>query len=155
MIGCCDEASDFLFPMLADVYYPMISQGAYGEIKKKWVFDRTIACNATGVGGVSRSEREEIVPEVFTQFENKLVVRSKTDPRISSSKKRQAPTNIIVTNIRSSYGELLYKETSGPRSGKGTVYEIAKFEPYINPFGNIEYYKMAWRRTENQEVDDE
>ena len=148
-MGCCDESSDFVYPMLADVYYPMINQGSYGEIKKEWVFDRTIACNANGVGGAGQ---EDIKPEVFIQYENKLVARSRTDIRISSKQTKEAATNILITNIRSSNGELLYKETAGPRAGKGTIYEIGTLEPFVGPFGSIEYYKMVWRRTENQAV---
>jgi hypothetical protein len=139
-----------MYPMLADIYYPIINQGTYGEIKKEWVFDRTIACNANGVGGAGQ---EDIKPEVFVQYENKLVARTRTDLRISSRESKQSSTNILITNIRSPFGELLYKETSGPRSGRGTVYEVATIEPFIGPFGNVEYYKMVWRKTENQAVD--
>jgi len=114
------------------------------------VFDRTIACNANGVGGAGQ---EDIKPEVFVQYENKLVARTRTDLRISSRESKQSSTNILITNIRSPFGELLYKETSGPRSGRGTVYEVATIEPFIGPFGNVEYYKMVWRKTENQAVD--
>jgi hypothetical protein len=148
----CENVSDFMYPMLADVYYPVINQGSYGEIKKEWGFDRTIVCNAEGIGGAGK---EEIRPEVFTQHENKLVARSKTDVRISSASTRQSNTNILITNIRSSAGELLYKETSGPRAGLGSVYEIATLEPFVGPFGSIEYYKMVWRKTENQVVDEQ
>ena len=147
---CCEDTSDFMYPMLADIYYPIINQGTYGEIKKEWVFDRTIACNANGVGGAGQ---EDIKPEVFVQYENKLVARTRTDLRISSRESKQSSTNILITNIRSPFGELLYKETSGPRSGRGTVYEVATIEPFIGPFGNVEYYKMVWRKTENQAVD--
>lgn len=147
---CCEDTSDFMYPMLADIYYPIINQGSYGEIKKEWMFDRTIACNANTFGGAGK---EEITPEVFTQHENKLIARSKSDLRISSRNSKESSTNILITNIRSSHGELLYKETSGPRSGKGSVYEIATLEPFVGPFLNIEYYKMVWRKTENQAVD--
>ena len=40
-IAC--EPTDFLYPLLADVFYPIIDQGAYGNVQKKWVLDRTIA----------------------------------------------------------------------------------------------------------------
>jgi len=49
---------------------------------------------------------------------------------------------------------LIYKETAGPRAGKGTIYEIGTLEPFIGPFGDIEYYRMLWRRSENQDVND-
>jgi hypothetical protein len=149
-MSCCEDTSDFMYPMLADIYYPIIDQGSYGEIKKEWVFDRTISCNATDFG---TEGKEEIKPEVFTQYKNRLLARSKTDIRISSRSTRESSTNILITNIRSANGELLFKETSGPRAGKGSIYEIATLEPFIGPFASIEYYKMVWRKTENQAVD--
>ena len=148
---CCDDTTDFMYPMLADVYYPIITQGPFGEIKKEWVFDRTISCNATPVGGAGS---EQIKPEMFLQYENKLIVRSKADLRITSTSSQEATTNILITNVRLSHNELLYKETAGPRSGKGTIFEVGTLEPFTGPFNNIEYYKMLWRRTESQAVGD-
>lgn len=147
----CDNA-DMIYPLYADIYYPIIGQGGYGEIKKEWVFDRTVACSAASPMG--RAAQEELKPEVFLQYVNKLVSRTRGDVRLSSKGSLEAVTNILITNIRSSNGEILYKETAGPRSGRGTIYEIATIEPFIGPFGDIEYYKMVWRRTENQTVGD-
>jgi len=150
-MGCCDDTTDFVYPMLADVYYPIITQGPFGEIKKEWVFDRTISCNATSVGGAGS---EQIKPDMFLQYEDKLVVRSRGDLRVKSNSSQEATTNILITNIRLSHGQLIYKETAGPRAGKGTIYEIGTLEPFTGPFNNIEYYKMLWRRTESQAVGD-
>jgi hypothetical protein len=91
---------------------------------------------------------------MFLQYEDKLVVRSKADLRIKSNLSQEATTNILITNIRLSHGQLIYKETAGPRAGKGTIYEIGTLEPFTGPFSNIEYYKMLWRRTESQAVGD-
>ena len=44
------ESPDFIFPMLADIYYPIVDQGAYGNVKKSWVLDRTIACSFAPAG---------------------------------------------------------------------------------------------------------
>jgi len=140
---------DFLYPMFADIYYPTVTQGRMGQIEKTWVLDKTIVCNATTIGGAGT---EEIRPEVFVQNEGKLIARSKVDLRYNSESLKQAPTNIIITNIRLCDGTLVYKETAGPRAGLGTVYELGTIEPFINPFGQIEYYKMLWRKTENQSV---
>jgi hypothetical protein len=150
-MGCCDDTTDFVYPMLADVYYPIITQGPFGEILKEWIFDRTISCNATSVGGAGS---EQIKPDMFLQYEDKLVVRSKADLRIKSNLSQEATTNILITNIRLSHGQLIYKETAGPRAGKGTIYEIGTLDPFTGPFSNIEYYKMLWRRTESQAVGD-
>ena len=106
-MNCCDDTTDFVYPMLADVYYPIITQGPFGEIKKEWVFDRTISCNATPVGGAGS---EQIKPDMFLQYEDKLVVRSRGDLRIRSNSSQEATTNILITNIRLSHGQLIYKE---------------------------------------------
>lgn len=142
---------DFLYPMKADIYYPIITQNQYGQPNKNWVFDRTVTCNATPVGGAGT---EEIKPEVFLQYKDKLVARTKSDLRISSTEQLNAETNILITNIRSSNDLLIYKETAGPRAGKGTIYEVGTLEPFTGPFNDIEYYKMLWRRSENQDVQD-
>lgn len=145
------QQTDFMYPMRADIYYPIISQTQYGQATKNWVYDRTIICNATSVGGAGQ---EDIKPETFLQFENKLIARTKADPRVSSNNSENAITNILVTNVRDANDNMIYRETAGPRSGKGTIYEMATVEPFIGPFGSVEYFKMLWRRTENQTVSD-
>ncbi len=149
MVDC--EATDFIYPMKADIYYPIITQNNYGQANKEWVFDRTIVCNATTVGGAGDVE---LKPDVFLQYDGKLVARSKSDIRVSSNMTDNAISNILITNIRSASDITLYRETAGPRSGRGTIYEVGTLEPFIGPFGEIEYYKMLWRRTENQTVGD-
>ena len=145
------EVIDFMYPMKADIYFPILTQGDYGQPKKDWVYDRTVICNATPVGGLGT---EDIKPEAFLQYENKLIARTQNDPRLSSNNANNATTNILVTNVRDASDNIIYKETAGPRSGKGTIYEIATVEPFTGPFGSVEYYKMLWRRTENQTVGD-
>ena len=149
MISC--DTTDFIYPMKADIYYPIITQNSYGQPNKEWVFDRTIVCNATTVGGAGEVE---LKPDTFLQYDGKLVSRSKSDIRISSNQSENAITNILITNIRSKTDIILYKETAGPRTGRGTIYEVGTLEPFVGPFGEIEYYKMLWRRTENQTVGD-
>jgi hypothetical protein len=149
MVQC--EATDFVYPMKADVYYPIITQNNYGQANKEWVFDRTIICNASTIGGAGDVE---LKPEVFLQYDGKLIARSKSDIRISSNDADNAITNILVTNIRSATDLVIYKETAGPRTGRGTIYEVGTLEPFVGPFGDIEYFKMLLRRTENQTVGD-
>jgi hypothetical protein len=148
-MNSCDV--DFIFPMKADIYYPIITQNQYGQPNKNWVFDRTVSINATPAGGAGA---EDIKPAEFLQYENKLISRSKSDIRISSNNENNAITNILITNIRSIDNVLIYKETAGPRNNKGTIYEVATVEPFIGPFGSIEYFKILLRRTENQAVGD-
>ena len=140
-----------MYPMKADVYYPIITQNKYGQPQKEWVFDRTIVCNAASVGGAGE---EDLKPELILQYQNKLIARVKTDPRMSSTQEQNAISNILIVNIRNSSDALIYKETAGPRSGRGTIYEIATVDPFFGAFQNVEYFKVVLRRAESQEVSD-
>lgn len=144
------ETPNFMYPMQADIYYPSVEQGAYGNVKKYWMLDRTIVGNFTVVGSASK---EEITPNVNITQTGILSGRSKSDPRFSSLDESASITNIIITNIRTKTGQPLYSETSGVRAGKSTIFEIATVEPFMNPFGGIEYYNIVLRRSENQATD--
>lgn len=146
----CNEI-DFMYPMIADIYHPIVKQDIYGQVKKDWGFDRTIVTNLAPVGSAFE---EEVKPKVFVQYENMLLGRVKNDIRIAKDGSNNSITNVLLTNIRNCSGELIYKETSGAREDRGTIYEIATMEPLVGPFGNIEYYKILVRRAENQGVDD-
>jgi hypothetical protein len=144
------ETTDFIYPMLADIYYPIVEQGAYGNVKKQWILDRSIACNFAPTGSAAS---EEVKPNVNITKENILLGRTKTDLRVSSANDRNSITNVIVTNIRTAQQDAIYIETSGPRDGRSTLYEIATSEAIVGPFGNVEYYKVVLRRSENQASD--
>ena len=59
-LGC--DTTDFMYPMLADIYYPIIKQSEYGKAIKEWIFDRTVACNAQSL---TQKSNEETSPAVF------------------------------------------------------------------------------------------
>jgi len=144
------ETPDFIYPMLADIYYPIVEQGAYGDVKKNWVLDKTIACQFSSAG---TANKEEIRPEVKLLLDNSLIGRVKSDIRFSSEEQKNALTNIVITNIRDKNGNVIYLETSGPRAGQPTIFELATFDPLLGPFGNVEYYKLVIKRSENQGSD--
>lgn len=144
------EQTDFVFPLLADVYHPVVEQGIYGNVEKTWIMDRTVACSFTAAGGAFK---EEITANVNITQEKVLIGRVKTDIRVSSLEAKNSTTNVIITNIRDQNCNEVYVETSGPRSGKSTIFEIATQDPLIGPFGSIEYYKLILKRSENQAVD--
>jgi hypothetical protein len=50
------ESTDFIFPMQADIFYPIVEQGAYGNVKKQWIQDRTIACNFNAAGSATKED---------------------------------------------------------------------------------------------------
>lgn len=144
------ESPDFMFPMQASVYHPIVEQGQYGAIKKTWVLDRVFACSFSSGGSAFK---EEVKPNVNITQNSVLVGRTKSDIRISLLESKNALTNILITDIKDQAGNLIYMETSGPRSGKGTLFEIATYEPFTGPFGTVESYNVLIRRSENQTGD--
>jgi hypothetical protein len=141
------ETPDFMFPMKADIFYPTISQNAYGSVEKEWIHDRTIASN---FASASADNVQEVKPNRVITESSLLLGRAKTDIRLSTRDSKNAITNIIVTNIRDKNDNEIYMETSGPRTGKSTIFEVATVEPFVGPFGSTEYYKIVIRRSENQ-----
>jgi len=143
------EDTDFMYPMKADVYYPIVEQGAYGNVQKTWVFNKTIICNFSKDGTVD----EEVKPNVNITLKKVLMGRTKRDIRFSQENNADAITNVVITNIRTRTDDPLYIETSGVRAGKSTIYEIESQSPIIGPFGDPDYYALAIRRSENQASD--
>jgi hypothetical protein len=148
MVYC--ETTDFIYPLLADVYYPVVEQMAYGNVSKQWILDKTVACSFSSGGAANK---EEVKPNVNITKEVILIGRTRKDVRFSKQENRNAITNVIITNIRDAAGNPIYLETSGPRAGKSTIFEIASQDPTLGPFGSVEYYKLVIRRSENQAVD--
>jgi hypothetical protein len=148
-MGTC-ESTSFVYPLLADIYYPIVEQSPYGNVKKEWILDKTIAANFSSGGNANK---EEVKPNVSVTQQSILIGRIKTDPRVSSYDAKNAITNIVITNIRDKGQNSIYNEVSGPRSGKATIFEIATLEPFVGPFGSVEHYNLVLRRSENQAVD--
>lgn len=146
----CGKGTDFVYPLLADVYYPVVEQGAYGNVKKQWILDSMVPCYFSAVGSAGK---EEVKPNVNITKEVSLIGRVKKDIRIAATSQQNAITNVIITNIRDASCNPVYLETSGPRSGKSTIFEVASQEPTLGPFGSVEYYKLVIRRSENQAAD--
>ena len=145
----CDTGN-IAFPMQADIFYSINDQSAYGNVLRSWYYERTISCNFVYAGS---KFREEVIPNILISQESLLIGRSKDDFRISLNGDPIDNTNIAITNIRDKNCNELYLENGGPRAGKSTVYEIATFQPFINPFGRVEHYSIVLKRSENQGFD--
>jgi hypothetical protein len=144
------ETTDFIYPLLADVYYPIIQTGAYGNLKKQWVLDRTIACYFS-VGGLKN--KKDINAEANINIDNLISGRIRNDLTKSQTESLYSLTNIVITNIRDINGNSIYDESSGTRSGKPTLFEIASLNPIQGAFGSTDHYKLLLRRSENQAAD--
>lgn len=144
------NTGDFLFPLSAEIFYPVVEQGAYGNVKKQWMYDRNIAIYISAPGSAMK---EEVTPNANITQEKILVGRSKQDLRISSEEGNNSITNVVISNIKDRNCNPIYVETSGVRANHSTIFEVASQEPYVGPFGKVEYYKIVLRRSENQAVD--
>lgn len=147
MTNC--EKPDFVFPLYADIYYPVVTQGPYGDIEKAWTFDRTVVINAEPY---STTGKQKIEPGLITEYKDILSARSKNDLRISSGNQKEDVSNVVITNIRDIQEDIVYYETSGARKDQGTIYEIATIDPVVGPFKKIEHYQLVLRKTERQEL---
>jgi hypothetical protein len=54
-------SKDPIYPMQADIFYPEVAQGAYGNVSKTWMKDRTLVCS---LGPAGSRFREELTPNV-------------------------------------------------------------------------------------------
>ena len=148
-MATCENTS-IIFPMLADIYYPIVEQGPYGNVQKTWIHDKTIACNFSSAGAAFK---EDIKPNANITQDTIMLGRAKTDIRFSANNDQNSVTNVIVTNIKDKALNEIYVETAGPRAGKSTLFEVATVEPFTGPFGSVEYYRIVLRRSENQAAD--
>jgi len=146
----CGSQTDFLFPLEVDVFHPVVEQSAYGSVQKTWILDRSIAANLSSGGSALK---EEIKPKMNLTQETLLSGRVRGDLRFSKRESKNSIVNVIVTNIRDKHCNQIYIESAGPRAGKSTIFEIATSEPFLGPFGEVEYYKVVLRRSENQATD--
>jgi hypothetical protein len=148
MVAC--DNTDFMYPLLADVYYSITSQGAYGDVNRTWVLDKTVACS---FAMESRKNKQQIPTGVELLIDDLLIGRTRSDLRYTSDGSANPLTSILITNIRDINENSIYNETSGPRNGKTTLFEVKTNEPVVGPFGSVEYHKVVIRRSENQGVD--
>lgn len=143
-------SKDVLYPLQADIYYPEVSQGAYGNVAKTWSKDRTLICNLAPAG--SRF-REQLTPNVDISMESMLIGRFKEDIRFTQDNRGKAMTNIVVSNIKDRNCNQVYVETAGSRKDQATIFEVATVTPQVGPFGTVEYYRVILNRSENQSVE--
>ena len=143
------ETTDVTYPLLADVYYPVVEQSGYGNVVKSWTLAKTVACGFAP-GGLKAAKDVQVNPSIVV--DGLLIGRTRKDLRISDRESLNSITNVILTNIRGKDGVSIYLETTGVRAGKPTIFEIASHEPIVGPFGKTEYYKTVIRRSENQGV---
>lgn len=141
---------DFVFPLTMEVYYPIITQGGYGNVEKQWVLDQVLPCD---FGPAGLRNKKDLQTDINVMLDNAVVGRVKTDITSSSRQANNSLTNILIANIKDANGNLVYNESAGVRAGKSTLFEIATLNPIVGPFHTVDYYKIILRRSENQAAD--
>lgn len=131
-----------------DIYYSTENQDKFGKDVSTWTLDRTIIGYAEIPGPV---EKDGLKADQFFEYQGRLIGRAKEDPRTSLEGLNYSINNIIITNICGhSSGQEFYTESYGDRSGLSTIFEIMAVEPYVNPWNEIEYYKIMFNRSDKQ-----
>jgi hypothetical protein len=145
-----NSCGDSLFSMNMDIYYSTESQDKFGKEVKSWMLDRTVLGYAEILGAVNR---DGLKASQFFEYEGKLIGRAKEDPRVSMDGLNYPITSMVITNIvDAKTGTEFYTESYGERSGESTVFEIMAVEPYVNPWNQIEYYKILFNRSDKQVI---
>lgn len=144
------NCSNFLFSMNLDIYYAAEKQDKYGQQEKNWCFDQTLDGYAEILGAV---DKDALKTGKFFEYSDKLIGRTKRDPRLSINGIYYPITSILITNIRDKKSsEEYYLEAAGEREGSSTIYEVFAIEPYINPWNEIEYWKILFNRSDTQSL---
>lgn len=148
--SCCPSP---IFPMQCDVYYASETQDKYGKVFKNWQFDESRSCSFFTIDDTSNNNNFQYDDKKFYRLETGLTGRMQDDIRKSSDGRLFPLTHILITNIRKSEN-LYFYETNGDWIGEPTVFEISMAQPYIGPFGNVEYFKMYLNRSDTQELNE-
>lgn len=125
------------------VYYSTQTQNLmYGTIERSWTLDRvergTFRQANTQMYGVSE----------INAWNDTLVGQAEEDLRIDSLGNLHAPSEVLVTFLSPHY-----IDTSGPRRGLATTYELRASSPVEGPFGEVLHFDVQLVRSSNQDIE--
>lgn len=141
--------------MYADLYYAEEEQAQYGNVVKRWVFDRTINCSA--INASSGTLQDELkVKDRSIVYTSDIFFRTNQDIRKMSNNKYYPIGAIAITNIRDAKGDPAWINTENLKTKAETVktkYEIKTVIPRFDMFHNIGMYSVYITRSANQKWD--
>lgn len=133
-----------MLPMKLDLYIQIDAQDTdTGEIRKEWIFHKTLACSAKGMISNSTSARTGDSQKMSNDYKNKQMVQIRTSEKINLRHK--------ITNIRSREGIPVWTELNYP-SETPTVFELVGTTPITDPFGSVIAFNSIIKRSENQTI---
>lgn len=150
-MSCLDQ--DFRFPLKADVYYASMTQDAIGNMEKSWSLGYDgLKCELRSDKFNSDMRYAVSAKDPFLETPLLVFGRFKDDIRKKSDGSFIPITNIMVSNIRSYCTDepIFIDDTAWSGSDISIFFELRTFQPFVNPWGDIEYYKAQLIRMENQ-----
>ena len=138
---------DLYYPMTADIYYSTTSQNDFGEMIKTWNKDRSVICSAIKENPDSRIPKylntdKRLEYDITTNF------RTNEDITLSADLTVYKPSDIVISNIRDSSGNLVWRESYET----ATIFEIQTIEPMFDMFMNTAGYRVAITRSDSQDI---
>lgn len=141
-----------LYPMSADIYYAQEEQAQYGNVVKRWMFDRTINCSA--INASSGNLQDELrVKDRSIVYTSDIFFRTNQDIRKMSNNKYYPIGAIAITNLRDANGDPAWINTENLKTKAETVktkYEIKTVIPRFDMFHNVGMYAVYLTRSPNQ-----
>ena len=143
--------SDFRFTLKADVYYAVLEQNSWGEFEKTWSLSHTGTMCELHSDKFNSDTRYAIqTKDEFFKMPLLVFGRFREDIRVDKDGTMHPLTDIVVSNVRGYCGgDPVFYDSA---SGEPTKFEIGTFEPFTNPWGKIEYYKVQAIRSDDQDM---
>lgn len=145
----------FRFPLIADVYYATENQDDLGSIVKEWTLGRQgVPCELRTDKFNNDSRFAVDTKTSFFDVELILFGRFEIDIRADQNGDYKSISNILVTNIRTRCNNApVFIEThKGSGETEASIFEVRTLQPFTNPWGNIEYYKVQLFRSDDQYI---
>ena len=124
-----------------------VGQNEFGEAEKVWQRDRTELESYFNVMGTVNLQN--LKADTSFEYKKRLNGRFRfpSDPRVDFENNSHPISSILVTNIidKNSGQQLHLDENSNP-----IIFDVMSVDPFINPFGKIEYYKILLERADDQ-----
>ena len=164
----------FLYIMSCDVYYATylseensnqsnimqdeygnviggVGQNVYGESVKIWELDRNERQSYWNVMGTVNLQ--DLDADTNFKYKKRLNGRFKypSDPRVGLDGSAHPISDILITNICKK-GDTGDVELQLNANGTPIVFEVMSVDPFIDPWGNIEYYKVLLERADDQQI---
>ena len=143
---------DFVFNHKADIYYATSSE----NFETTWTLGRTDEICELSSDKFNSDTRYAIDSDGgFMRFPLLVFGRFKNDVRFDSDGVMHPITSVMIANVRSICDDVPIFIEADVKEGsdvadRGIMFEIRTFQPFTDPWGQIEYYKVQAFRADDQ-----